>query len=468
MISHSFRFALISIFGFSLIILKIPERKHVSTTELERTELPASDPKVARKVVWASFVGTSLESYDFYVFAYFSAIFSAPLFFPEQDRATATILAFLVLATSYLVRPLGAIIFGHLGDRIGRKKTLLWTIGIMGVATGAIGLLPDYASIGILAPLLLTLLRLIQGLSLGGEWGGAILLATEHSSYKNRGFYAALPQLGSPVGTIITGALFLLLTFTLSPAEMLSWGWRLPFLLAFPLLAVSLYLRLAIDETPVFKNLVETEKRSRIPALQVFKTHTGTVFVAIAAALLGIGSYSLMNTYTVAYGINVLGFSAQELFQATLIGSLLQLVTIPAFGLLANRIGSARVVAIGALGTLLITFPMYWLLQYATFPILVGTMIVGGILPTMSWAGLGGLMSDLFAGQVRYSALSIAYSVAAVISGLIPPFTAYLSKATSAAWWHPGIVLALLSIATLVAAIIATKVREKSEDPSTR
>jgi MFS family permease len=413
--------------------------------------------------VWASFVGTSLESYDFYVFAYFSAIFSAPLFFPEQDRGAGTILSFLVLAMSYLVRPLGAVIFGHLGDRIGRKRTLLWTIGIMGVATGAIGLLPDYAQLGILAPILLALLRVVQGLSLGGEWGGAILLATEHASYRKRGFYAALPQLGSPVGTILTGALFLLLTLTLSGEDMLAWGWRLPFLLAFPLLAVSLYLRLAIDETPVFSTLLETGRRARIPVLDVFRTHPFAVAVAIGAALLGIGSYSLMNTYTMAYGVNILGFSYQELFEATLIGSLLQLVTIPLFGVLANRIGSARVVAIGALGTLLITFPMYWMLQFATFPILVGTMIVGGILPTLAWAGLGGLMSDLFGGPVRYSALSIAYSVAAVISGLIPLATQALSQATDAAWWHPGIVLALLSVVTLAASLIAERIRVRDE-----
>lgn len=435
----------------------------MTATDLEPIVVEASNPHVARKVVWASFVGTSLESYDFYVFAYFSAIFSAPLFFPEQDRAVGTIAAFAVLATSYIVRPLGAVIFGHLGDRIGRKRTLLWTIGIMGVATGAIGLLPDFATIGIFAPILLTFLRIVQGLSLGGEWGGAILLATEHASYRKRGFYAALPQLGSPVGTFLTGALFLLLSVTLSGDDMLTWGWRLPFLLAFPLLGVSIYLRMAIDETPVFTTLVDTGRRSRLPVLDVLRTHPFAVIVAIAAALLGIGSYSLMNTYTIAYGINALGFSYQELFSATLVGSMLQFVTIPLFGLLANRIGSARIVAIGALGTLLIAFPMYWMLQFATFPILVGTMIVGGILPTLAWAGLGGLMSDLFSGPVRYSALSISYSVAAVISGLIPLITSALADATNSVWWHPGIVLALLSALTLGAALIAQRIRVREE-----
>ncbi len=417
----------------------------------------ATEPRSARKVVWASLVGTSLESYDFYVFAYFSAIFAAPLFFPELEPANAVITAFAVLALSYFVRPLGAVIFGNLGDRIGRRRVLLITITLMGVATGAIGLLPSFEAIGLAAPILLTGLRILQGLSLGGEWGGAILVAVEHAEPRKRGLYAAIPQLGSPIGTILTAVLFLVLSATLSPADMLAWGWRVPFLLAFPLLAVSLYLRLAIDETPLFKNLVATDRRERIPVLAVFRRHPVAILVAIGAALLGIGSYSLMNTYTISYGVTALGFSYQDLFVATTIGSLLQLVTIPAFGLLANRIGSARVVIIGALGTALIAFPMYFLLQFATFPILVGTMIVGGILPTLAWAGLGGLMADIFGGPVRYSALAISYAVAAALSGLIPTVTASLSKATDAAWWHPGIVLVTISVITLVSAIVAAR-----------
>ena len=421
------------------------------------TTTSPSNQTAARKAVWAALVGSSLESFDFYVFAYFSAIFAPALFFPDAEPAAALLGSFAFIAVAFIVRPLGAIVFGNLGDRIGRKRTLLVTIAIMGVATGAIGLLPDFATIGVAAPLLLLLLRVIQGLSLGGEWGGGILVAVEHAEPGRRGLYSALPQIGSPIGTTLTATLLLVLSATVAPEDMLAWGWRIPFLLAFPLLLVSIYLRLSIDETPVFKALLATDRRERVPVLSAFRKYPVAIIVAIGAALLGIGSYSLMNTYTIGYGVGVLGFSYPDLALATLIGSLLQLVTIPLFGALANRIGPAKVVAIGAAGTLLIAFPMYFLLQYATFGILVATMIIGGILPTMAWAGLGGLMANIFGGSVRYSALSIAYAIAAALSGIVPFATQSLAIATDAAWWHPGVVLAVLSVITLAASIVASR-----------
>jgi MFS family permease len=408
-------------------------------------------------------VGTSLESFDFYLFAYFSAFFVGPLFFDPLGELGATSVAFLTIAIAFVVRPIGAILFGYMGDRLGRRATLLWTVGVMGVATGLIGLLPTYAQAGWVGAVLLVLLRIAQGLSLGGEWGGSILIATEHSGPVKRAFYAAIPQLGSPVGSILSATVFIVLTVALPADQLAEWGWRIPFLLALPLLAVSLYLRLTISETPVFTGVVAEGRRDRLPFLTMFAQRPAAMAIAIGAALLGIGSYSLMNTYTVNYGVEQLGFSFQDLLIATTVGGLLQLVTIPLFGAWASRIGSAKVVLWGAVGTLLITFPMYFLLQFATFPILVGTMIVGGILPTMAWAALGGLMNDLFPDHFRYSALSFAYALAATISGFVPYVTFELGTATGFAWWHPGVVLAVMSAVTLVAAWLAARRRPEPE-----
>lgn len=421
------------------------------------TDRPGITPGTARRVTIASFVGTALESYDFYLYAYFAAFFVGPLFFAPLGSFGGALAGFLAIAAGFVIRPIGAIVFGNLGDRIGRRPTLLITILLMGLSTGLVGVLPTYATAGWFGAIAIVLLRLVQGFSVGGEWGGSILLATEYANPKRRGFYAALPQLGSPVGSILSAVVFIVLTLSLSTADIAAWGWRIPFLTAFPLLLVSLYLRWSIDETPVFRKLLETGKRDPFPVLDVLRKAPSGFVIGIGAAILGIGSYSLMNTYMVDYGTAVLGFKYQDLLVATTIGGLLQLVTIPLFGLWATRIGSAKVVAIGAIGTLLVAFPMYFLLQSASFAVLVGSMIVGGILPTLSWAGLGGLMSDLFPSEVRYSGLSVAYSLAALLTSFVPALTLIFGQATGNAWWHPGIVLVVMSAITLVAALFAAR-----------
>ena len=418
-----------------------------------------TDPRMARRARWASLVGTSLESYDFYIYAYFAAFFVGPLFFDPLGGFGGTLAAFLSIALAFVIRPVGAIVFGHIGDRIGRRWTLITTVTLMGVATGLIGVLPTYDQAGWIGGALLVLLRLLQGISLGGEWGGAVLVATEHESGAKRAFAAAMPQLGSPIGSILSAAAFIWLTLALTNEEITEWAWRIPFLTAIPLLLVSLWLRAMVAETPVFQDIVEQERRPRVPLLTLFKAQPIAIVVAVAVALLGIGSYSLMNTYTINYGVVVLGFEYYQLLIATTIGGLLQLVTIPLFGAWAMRIGSSAVVAWGALGTLLVAFPIYYFLQFADFRVLVGMMIIGGILPTMSWAALGGVYSELFDERYRYSALGISYSFAAVVSGFIPALTLTIGEATGNAWWHPGVVLAALSLVTLVASLIAARIK---------
>lgn len=444
---------------------KAPTTSSSAKTAAPRDLATPSDPSIARRARWASLVGTSLESYDFYIYAYFAAFFVGPLFFNPLGGFGATLASFLSIGLAFVIRPLGAIIFGHIGDRLGRRTTLIVTVTMMGVATGLIGVLPTYEQAGWFGAVLLVVLRLVQGISLGGEWGGAVLIASEHESRAKRAFAAAMPQLGSPIGSILSAGAFIWLTLALTDEQIGEWAWRLPFLTAIPLLLVSLYLRISVTETPVFRAVETTAQKVRVPLAELLKRQPVTILVAVGVALLGIGSYSLMNTYTLNYGVEVLGFEYYQLLIATTIGGLLQLVTIPLFGAWATRIGSGQVVAWGALGTLLVAFPIYYFLQFASFPVLVAMMVIGGILPTMSWAALGGIYTELFDERYRYSALGFAYSLAAVVSGFVPALTLTIGELSGNAWWHPGIVLAAMSAITLVASLIAIRMRvDRDED----
>jgi len=423
------------------------------------TERPLQT-KQARKVAVASFVGTALESYDQYVYAWLAALFVGPLFFEPLGPVGGVLASFATFAVTFFVRPLGAIYFGHLGDRIGRRSTLIITITLMGVATGLIGVLPTYEQAGWIGAGAIVVLRLAQGISLGGEWGGAVALTTEHAAPEHRGFFASLVQLGSPVGSILSNVVWLAI-FLLVPYENIvtdGW-WRLPLLSAFPLLLIALYLRWSIDETPVFKSILERDARVRYPFLEVIKRAPFALVIAIGGALLGHGSYTLMNTYTTNYGVEVLGYQPMEFTMALTIGSVLQLITIPTFGWLANRVGSAKVVAWGALGTMLVSFPLYWIILDAQFLTLVLIMVIGGILPTASWAALGGMMSDIFDEKARYTALAVSYNVGASVAATLPFLLVLMREATNNAWWHPGVVLAALSLITLLAAAQAGKMR---------
>lgn len=432
---------------------------------MSATTHPPLSPKQSRKVAVASFVGTALESYDQYVYAWLAALFVGTLFFEPLGPVGGVLASFATFAVTFFVRPLGAIYFGHLGDRMGRRTTLIITIVLMGVATGTIGLLPTYEQAGWWGAVLIVILRLAQGMSLGGEWGGAVALTTEHATAKNRHFFASLVQLGSPVGSILSNAVWLALFLTLSFEEILAWAWRIPLLTAFPLLLIALYLRWSIDETPVFKEMLAKDRRVRYPFLEVIKNAPFAVVIAVGGALLGHGSYTLMNTYTTNYGVEVLGYEPMEFTMALTIGSLLQLVTIPTFGWLANKYSSWQVVAWGALGTLLVAFPLYWFILDATFLTLVLIMVVGGILPTASWAALGGMMSDLFDEKARYTALALSYNVGASVAATLPFFLTLMRVATDNAWWHPGVVLAGLSALTLFSALVAGRISIKQVDP---
>ncbi|MFT4147470.1 MAG: MFS transporter [Micrococcaceae bacterium] len=421
-----------------------------------------------RRSLFASVLGTSLESYDFYLYGTAASLYFTHVFFPNSDPATAAISSFLVFATAFLARPLGAFLFGKLGDTVGRTTTLRYTLLLMGLATAAIGLVPSHNTIGIVATLLLLFLRCLQGTALGGEWGGSILITTENEQNSQsiqpskRDFYAAIPQIGSAIGTLASVGIFMLLNSMLSQQQMLDFGWRIPFLLALPFTAFSMYIRLKVAETQEFQ---QVQAKSFEPNIfkKLFTEHTREMVIAIAVSLLPIGSYFLLTTYTMNYGVNVLKLSENNLLTASFIGSALQLFTIPFFGSLASRYGSQRIMLWGSILTFAVALPLYWIMKSATLGTMIFCMILGGIFPTLCWAVLGGYMHHLFGVKIRYSALSIAYAIAAVITGFIPAITAWFGEVTSNAWWHPAVVLMLMSFIGIVGCLAAQKSTPVSE-----
>src|SRR5690606_12935572 len=309
-------------------------------------EAPVVSGRESGRIAFAAFVGTALEWYDYFLFGTAAALVFNRLYFTTLDPTAATLAAFATFGVGFVARPIGAVLFGWMGDRIGRRPALLLTVVAIGAATGLIGLLPDFAAIGVAAPLLLALLRLVQGVAVGGEWGGAVTLAVEHAPPDKRGRYAALPQIGSPVGTLLSSGAFALVL--LMPSEQFdSWGWRLPFLAAFPLLLVAVYIRRKVEESPIFEELEKREERSKVPAVDVFRQAWGRLLVAVASALLGVGGFYVMTTFAISYGADTLGVSRSLMVNSTLVAAVVQIGVIVVAGRLAERLGPGRMTLLG-------------------------------------------------------------------------------------------------------------------------
>ncbi|GAA1796754.1 MFS transporter [Agromyces neolithicus] len=418
-------------------------------------EVSGSD---AARIAWAAFVGTALEWYDYFLFGTAAALVFNRLFFTELDATAATLAAFATFGVGFAARPLGALLFGYIGDRYGRRPALLITIVMIGCATGLIGLLPDYLAIGIAAPIMLAVLRLMQGLAVGGEWGGAMTLAVEHAPIERRGRFAALIQIGSPVGTLISSGAFALVLL-LPPDAFDAWGWRLPFLGAFPLLAVALYIRLKVEESPIFKDLVALDERAKIPALEVFRKSGGRLLVAIAAALLGVGGFYLMTTFVVSYGTNTLGVDRGVMVNATLVAAVSQIVVTVFAGRFAERFGPGRMTVVGGLATAAAAFPLFWLIDTESPFAIVAAVTIGIALITIAYAVTGALLTDLFPPSLRYSGVSLGYNIAGALSGFLPLIATAFLAATGGASWSAALLLIGISLITALGGAIGERLR---------
>jgi metabolite-proton symporter len=383
-------------------------------------EAPVKSP---RQVLLASLIGTAIEFFDFYIYATAAVLVFPQLFFPSSDPAAATLASLATFAIAFLARPIGSALFGHFGDRIGRKTTLVAALLTMGLSTVAIGVLPTYASIGVAAPLLLAICRFGQGLGLGGEWGGAVLLAIENAPPGRRAWYGMFPQLGAPVGFVCSAGIFLLLDGWLTDAQFFSFGWRIPFLSSAALVVVGLYVRLRIHETPVFREALIRRERVTLPMLVVVRDYPKSLVLGILMALATFVLFYLMTVFALAWGTSALGYSRTQFLLIQLFGILFFALTIPVSAVLADRAGRRRTlvwttVAIGAFGFVLAP----WLAAGTGGAML--TMAAGLALMGFTYGPLGTALSELFPTRVRYTGSSLTFNLAGIFGASLAPYAA--------------------------------------------
>jgi metabolite-proton symporter len=383
------------------------------------------------RIVSASLIGTTIEWYDFFLYGSAAALVFNKLFFPTSDPLVGTMIAFITYAIGFLARPLGGVVFGHFGDRLGRKKLLVLSLLMMGGSTFAMGLLPTYGSVGLAAPLLLTLLRLVQGFALGGEWGGAVLIVSEHGGSEHRGFWASWPQSGAPGGNLLATAVLAVLAAVQSDSAFLAWGWRIPFLISGVLVAVGLWVRLSISESPVFlaaQKLAEEEAAHGIaekpPVVEVLRKSWRDVLTAIGTRFAENISYYILTAFLLVYVTNHLGLSKSTALDAVLIASAIHFVTIPMWGALSDRIGRRPVTMIGSGGMAIWAFGFFTTVDSGSFGVITLAVTVGLLLHGAMYGPQAAFISEMFDTKVRYSGASIGSQLASIVAGAVAPLIA--------------------------------------------
>jgi metabolite-proton symporter len=386
---------------------------------------PAADLRSIRPVILASFIGTTIEWYDFFLYGTAAALVFNRLFFPNVDPLIGTLSAFGTFAVGFVARPFGGMVFGHYGDRLGRKAMLVYSLLIMGVATFLIGLLPTYDSIGVWAPVLLVVLRCAQGIGVGGEWGGAVLMAVEHSPAGRRGLSGAWPQMGVPAGLFLSTVVFAICSTQMSDEQFLSWGWRLPFLVSLALIAVGMFVRLRIMETPAFTDLARAGRREARPIVTAIRTHRRSLLLAMGMRVAENGLFYVYTVFVLSYGPAELGVSRNAMLTGVTLAALGGLIAIPLYGALSDRIGRRPVYLFGAGFSLLYALPFFMLLDTRSAVVIWMAIVVGVAVGHNAMYGpQAAYFSELFGASVRYSGASIAYQLASVASGGLAPFVA--------------------------------------------
>lgn len=398
---------------------------HMTSHATSRTS-----PSGIRRIVAASLIGTTIEWYDFFLYGSAAALVFNKLFFPTADPLTGTLIAFITYAIGFLARPLGGVVFGHFGDKVGRKKLLVLSLLLMGGATFAMGLLPTYAGIGVGAPVLLTVLRLVQGFALGGEWGGAVLIVSEHGGDEHRGFWASWPQSGAPGGNLLATGVLALLASVQSEEAFLAWGWRIPFLLSGVLVVAGLWIRMSVAESPVFlaaqarARQEEGAGKEKAPVVEVFRRSWREVLTAIGTRFGENISYYVLTSFLLVYVTTHLGLPKSSALNAVLIGSAVHFVAIPAWGALSDRIGRRPVTLIGSVGMAVWAFAFFALVDSRSFTVTTVAVTAGLLLHGAMYGPQAAFISEMFVTGVRYSGASMGSQLASIVAGALAPVIA--------------------------------------------
>jgi len=416
-------------------------------------------PTSLGKVVTAAMIGTTIEWYDFYIYGMAAALVFNRIFFPQADPLTGTMLAFGTYALGFAARPLGGLVFGHFGDRIGRKKLLMVSLVLMGAATFLIGLLPTYDQIGLAAPLLLIFLRLVQGFAVGGEWGGAVLTVAEYGDAKRRGMWAGWVQAGVPAGNILAAGSLAVLSFVLSDEDFISWGWRVPFLASVVLIGIGYWVRAMIAETPVFAATKATEGVSKAPALEVIRRKPKALAIGMGLRLGENISYYLITAFSITYLTDVVGLPRDVALQGLLVAAAFQLIAIPLFARLSDTVGRRPVYIIGALGMTLWAFAFFRMLETGLTPTIVLALIIGLVLHGAMYAPQAAFIAELFPTRTRYTGASLAYQVTSIFAGSLAPIIALALFRQSGSSTPVAIYVAVTCLVSAAAAFLAKETK---------
>lgn len=381
--------------------------------------------KEHRKVGLASFIGTTIEWYDFYLYGTAAALVFPALFFPTFDPLYGTLAAFGSYAAGFIARPLGSAVFGHFGDKVGRKKMLTLSLLLMGIATFLMGLVPSYQTIGLLAPLLISLLRIVQGFAVGGEWGSAVVMSVEHAPKGKRGLYGSFPQMGVPAGLLLSTFVFSMVNNSMSNEAFLAWGWRIPFLLSAVLVIIGLWIRLSVSESPVFQNLAEKKQIEEKPVLTVLRTQKKPLFLTIGMKLVQNATFYIYSVFVLTYLVGTVNVDRSIGLNAVMISSAVGLVTMPLWSYLSDKIGRKPVYLGGTIATTLFIFPFFWLMDTGSVLwITIGIVLGLNVIHDAVYGPQAVYYSELFGSQVRLSGASIGYQIGAILAGGFSPLIA--------------------------------------------